>query len=493
MDFNKILEREATLDPQDWPGMRELAHRMVDDMFGYLEHVREHKVWQETPIEVINELSQPLPKQPQDINGVYEDFKRDVLPYNKGNAHPRFWGWVIGTGSPFGMMAEMLAAGLNPDICMGGHAPMYVEDQVIKWLKQVMNFPADASGILLSGTSMANLTGLLVARDHCTNQSVREDGLKAYPEKLVLYASNETHSCINKAADVIGLGRNAVRMIAVGDDYRIDVKELERQIEEDKKAGFKPFCVVANAGTVNTGAIDPIGELSEICRRHQLWLHVDGAFGAFAGLAPEYAQLKKDLGKADSVGFDLHKWMSLPMGVGCLLVKDRNAHRKAFSIYPDYLEVAERGIVKGPEPTFNYGIEMTKNFRALRVWMSIKEHGIEKFSYIIRQNIAQAFYLENLIKTKYDELEILTPVTLNIVCFRYNPGNGMSEKKLNRLNKEIMMELQESGRAAVSHTILKGKYVLRMANINHRSRKEDFHFLADEVVSIGRSTTGTIA
>ncbi len=492
MNFREILDTEDTLDPSDWEGMKALAHVMVDDMFCHLQDLRERKVWQETPTGVIADLSQKLPENPQDIYSVYDDFKRDVLPYGKGNIHPRFWGWVIGTGTPFSMLAEMLAAGLNSDICMGGHAPMYVEEQVINWMKAIMNFPVQASGILLSGTSIANLTGLLVARDYFTNQSVRKEGLQEYPDKLVLYASTETHSCIIRAADIIGLGRKSVRLVPVNKDYQIDLTELEHMIENDKRAGLTPFCIVANVGTVNTGAIDPIAAISTIARKHKLWLHIDGAFGAFAGLVAEYSQLKSDLGCADSIGFDLHKWMSLPMGVGCLLVKNRSAHRKAFSIHPDYLSLYERGIARGVDPTFNYGIEMTKNFRALKVWMSIKEHGIKKLSRIVRQNIAQAFYLEDLIKSQPGELEVVTPVTLNVVCFRYNPSQGMSENELNKLNKEIVMELQESGKAAISHTMLRGRYVLRVANINHRSRKSDFDFLVEAVLKIGKSNMATI-
>lgn len=484
IDYKEVLAKEVGFDPSEWKAMKELSIQMVSDMFDYMEQIPDMPVWAPTPKRVKSHFDEPIPTAPTSVEDVYKEFQQYVQPHAKGNLHPRFWSWVQGTGTPLAMMAEMLAAGLNPDVCTGDHAAMYVEEQVIEWLKTLMGFPESASGILVTGTSMANLTGLLVARDGHTDQKVRELGLHNYQSQLVLYASSETHICITKAADIMGLGQNAVRIIPATKDYKMDIELLAKTIQEDRMKGYQPFCVVANVGTVNTGAIDPLEEISMICKQEELWMHVDGAFGAFALLVPEFQQELQAMSKADSLAFDLHKWMSLPFGTGCLLVRDKRLHRQAFALQPNYLQVHERGVAAGPEPIFNYGIEMTRGFRALKIWMMLKEQGIKKIGKVIRQNIAQTYYLQHLIETE-PLLEMMAPVTMNIACFRYNPGHGIEEERLNKLNKEIVMALQEEGTASTSHVILSGRYGLRIANVNHRSRKEDFEILVKAVVRIG--------
>jgi aromatic-L-amino-acid decarboxylase len=265
--------------------------------------------------------------------------------------------------------------------------------------------------------------------------------------------------------------------------YQINIPELQQAIEKDLAAGLMPFCVVGNAGTVNTGAIDDLDAIAAICQKFKLWFHVDGAFGALAKLTDEYASALKAIELADSVAFDFHKWMYVNYEVGCLLVKDREKHRAAFALAPNYLTVHERGLAAGPESFNNYGLELSRGFKALKVWMSLKEHGMDKYRRLIRQNIAQCFYLGSLIE-KEANLELMTPVSMNIVCYRFNPG-GLSEEALHSINKELLMQLQEKGIAAPSSTILQGKYVIRVANVNHRSRKEDFEVLVKASVQLG--------
>ena len=333
MDYDKILQSERSFDPENWDEMEHLAHQMVTDIFDMLKDIRDKPVWTKPTKKVSTSIfGEGLPQKPQSIHKIYDKIKEDIFPYNKGNIHPKFWSWVQSTGTPFSVLAEMLAAGLNPDVCTGDHAPMYIESQTIDWLKKLFEFPETGSGVLVSGTSMANLTALLIARDVCTHQIVREKGLYQYDSQMVLYASVETHSCITKAADIIGLGKEAVRLIKTDDNFRIDIEELKHRIQEDKNAGLMPFCVVANVGTVNTGAIDPLHEIVTICKKEKLWLHIDGAFGAFAKLVPEFRETLKPIEEADSIAFDLHKWMSLPVGIGCVLVKDREAHRKSIAM-----------------------------------------------------------------------------------------------------------------------------------------------------------------
>ncbi len=486
LNFRDILSKEENLDPQDWDQMKQLGYQMVDDMMDYLRTISDRPVWTPPSETAKTELQRGLPESAESIGQIYEEFKTYILPYNKGNVHPRFWAWVQGTGTPFAMLAEMLAAGMNPNLGIGDHAAMYVENQVIDWCKQMLGYPASASGLLVSGGSIANITGILVARN-AFDERIRKEGVRVLPGQLVLYASSETHSCQQKAVEVAGLGADALRKVPVNADFRMDVAKLRAMIAEDKATGNIPFCIVGNAGTVNTGAIDPLEEILQVCRQENLWFHVDGAFGALAKLTPDYQELLNAIEQADSVAFDLHKWMYLPYEVGCVLIKNAQLHRNSFAMQPNYLLKHERGLSGGPDPHSNYGLELSRGFKALKVWMSFKEHGIAKFARLIRQNIAQAFYLGDLVE-KAPLLELLTPVTLNIVCFRFNPGN-LNQEQLNYLNKEILIRLHEEGVAAPSYTMLHGNYAIRVANVNHRSQKDDFQALVEGVLRIGRAVT----
>lgn len=483
-DLNDVVNANLTLDPKDWQAMRELGHQMVDDAMDYLENISNVPVWKEIPTEVKAFLKQDIPQHPQPAEAIYEEFKNYILPYTKGNIHPRFFAWVQGTGTPLGALADMLAATMNPNVAIGEHAAMYVEQQVIRWCKQLMNYPETASGILLSGGSMANITALTVARNHQLKKNIRKEGLRAVEGQLVMYCSSETHSCMQKAAEVLGLGADALRKIEVNEAYQMDAHKLAETIEADLEKGFVPFCVVGNAGTVNTGAIDPLDEIAAICKRFDLWFHIDGAFGALAKLVPEFKAKLSAIETADSLAFDLHKWLYVPYEVGCVLIKDADAHRNAFAITPNYLLNHERGLAAGPDPMNNYGLELSRGFKALKVWMSFKEHGAKKYAALIRQNIAQALYLGSLVE-KEPHLELLSPVTMNIVCYRYRE-KGLSTEQLNDLNKELLMQLQEQGIASPSSTILNEQYAIRVCIVNHRSKKSDFEMLVKESVRLGK-------
>ena len=474
---------EETLDPQDWEAMRDLGHHMVDDMLDYLQTVRERPVWHPIAEETRAKFKEPLPREPQAPEAVYQAFKQDILPNPMGNIHPRFWGWVMGNGTPLGMLAEMLAAGMNPNLGGGDHIANEVESEVIDWCKEMMGFPPGASGLLVSGGSMANLVGLTVARNRLAGFDLRKEGLQGNHARLVLYGSSEMHSSLEKAVELLGLGSQALRKIVVNAQYQIDLAALQEAIVQDRSAGFQPFCIVGNAGTVNTGALDDLEALSEICRREGLWFHVDGAFGALVRLSPKLSGLVAGIEKADSVAFDLHKWMYMPFEAGCILVRREEDQRRAFSLTPDYLAHTERGLAGGTHWFSEYGVQLSRGFRALKVWMSLKEHGSEKYGRMILQNVNQARYLESLVNESL-ELELLAPVPLNIVCFRYRAA-GYTEAALNRLNQELLIRLHESGMAAPSYTTLEGKYALRAAITNHRSRREDFAILVREVTRLG--------
>ncbi len=479
---------EETLDPNDWKSMRKLGHKMVDDMLDYLRTVRERPVWQHVPDKVKASFSEPVPEQPGSPEEIYEEFVEKVLPYPMGNIHPRFWGWILGTGTVMGAFAELLAASMNTNTGGGdNHIANHVEKQVIEWIKEMLRYPSSASGVLTSGCSAANIIGLTVARNAKSGFDLRCKGLQAASKKMVLYASREVHSSIQKAVELLGLGNEALRLLPVNEYFQIDLQTLKATIARDRKFGHLPFCVVGAAGTTNTGSIDDLDALAKLCQQENLWLHVDGAFGAWTALAPKSRNKVYGIERADSLALDLHKWMSMPYEIGCVLVRHESQHREAFSLMPDYLAHGEggRGLSGGDLPWFSdYSFQLSRGFRALKAWMSLKEHGSNKYGRLIQQNIDQAFYLRELVEAS-PELELSAPVTLNIVCFRY-VAPGIEGDALNEVNKRIVIELQEQGVAVLSGTVIEGKYVLRVANTNHRSRREDFDLLIREVMRIGK-------
>ncbi len=488
---NETVAVEETLDPDDWKAMRKLGHKMLDDMLDYMKAVRERPVWQHVPERTKAHFSSPVPHDPQPPEEIYDEFVENVLPYPMGNIHPRFWGWILGTGTVMGAFAELLAATMNTNTGGGAnHVANHVEKQVIDWIKEMLGYPALASGVLTSGCSAANIIGLTVARNAKADCNIRRNGLQSTPQKMVLYASQEAHSSIQKAVELLGLGSEALRLLPVNDYFQIDLQALKAAIDNDREDDYLPFCVVGEVGTTNTGGIDDLDALANLCQQENLWLHVDGAFGAWAALSPKARNKVVGLEKADSLALDLHKWMYMPYEIGCILVRHEAQHRKAFSLTPDYLAhgEGERGLSGVDLPWFSdYSFQLSRGFRALKAWMSIKEHGSRKYARVIQKNIDQAVYLGELV-TASPELELSAPVTLNVVCFRY-VAPEVDDAAMDKINKNIVVELQEQGVAVLSGTVIKGKYVLRAANTNHRSCREDFDILVREVIRIGKELT----
>jgi len=391
----------------------------------------------------------------------------------------------MGSGTVLAALADLLAATMNPNLGGGNHSAPLVEKQVIGWIREMVGFPAAASGLLTSGASMANFSALTVARNKACGYDVRRQGVLAAPGPLTAYASTEIHSCNQKAIETLGLGSEGLRRIPVRADYRLDLAALSERVAADRAQGCVPFCVIATAGTINTGAIDDLPAIADFCEREGLWFHVDGAIGAVAVLADNVRGQLAGMERADSIALDLHKWMHIPFEAGCVLVRDAAAHRDAFALVPEYLqrEADGRGMASGSLWFSDYGLQLTRQFRALKVWMSVKEHGLERFGRMIARNVEQAGYLGRLIAAS-ERLELTAPIGLDIVCFRYNPG-GLETEALNRLNQQLLVELQESGIAAPSYTTLHGAYCLRVAISNHRSRFEDFDVLVEAVHRIG--------
>jgi glutamate/tyrosine decarboxylase-like PLP-dependent enzyme len=480
MSADTKLQLEHTLDPQDWSSLRTLGHRMVDEMLAFLEDVRERPAWQRVPDEVREHLSVPVPQEPQGAESAYRDFKNDVLPYPLG-VHPRFWAWVNGNCSPGGMLAEMLCGAMNSSLHAGEHSAVYVEQQVLSWMKEALGYPAEASGLLVGGGSMANFIGLAVARNAKAGWDVKKEGMCGGP--LVVYCSQETHSSVQKSVEALGLGSNGLRYIEIDRNFRIRMDALEEAVAADRRVGKIPICVVGNAGTVNSGAIDDLSALAEFCHDEDLWFHVDGAFGAIAAITPALRPLLRGMERADSLAFDLHKWMYMPYDVGCALVRSPEKHRGTFGYQAAYLNSQDRGLTAGPIWFSHYGLDLSRGFRALKVWFCLKEHGLKTYQALVEQNVAQARYLGELINADL-RLELLAPVSLNIVCFRFK-GGLEDETQLNAINNELLLRLQESGVAVLSSTLIGGRFALRAANVNHRSRREDFEILVREVVRFG--------
>lgn len=476
------------LDPLDWDRLRRLGHRMVNDVFAHLESVRSHRVWTPVPDSVRERLLTPLLENGIGEEAAYSEFLRDVMPYGIGNVHPRFWGWVIGSGNPLGALGDLLAAGMNATASGLAGSPPLVEAQVLDWLRELLGYPVGTSGILLSGGSMANIVGLAVGLNERAGFDVAQEGLARAPRAPVLYASSQTHCSVERGVRLLGLGSRGLRKIPVDADFRIDLEALETAIARDRVAGRQPWAIVGNAGTTNTGAFDDLTALADLAARERLWLHVDGAFGAFAALVPELSPLVRGIERADSLAFDVHKWMVAPIEAGGVFVRDADAHRRAFAVAADYLSPMPGGLGQPDIPFSALGPQLTRGFKALKVWLALKAHGVRPYAELVRRNVQQARLLARLIDDT-PQLELMAPVPLNVVCFRFHlPGAG--DRALDVLNRSLVVRPQEGGVAAPSHTTLHGCFVIRACITNHRTRDEDLELFVREVVRIGTELGG---
>ncbi len=466
---------EETLDPEDWQALRRQGHQMLDDMFDHLESLRERPVWQPIPDAVRAKFLQPMPGEPGDLASVHQSFMHDVLPYAIGNAHPGFMGWVHGGGTPVGMLAEMLAAGLNANLGGREQIPVELERQMVRWMRELFSFPDTASGLFVTGTSMANLIGVLVARTRALGRSVREQGVSG---DLIAYTSASAHVSIAQAMDMAGLGSARLRKIPLDDQYRMDAAKLEAAIEADKAAGRTPFLIAATAGTVDVGAIDPLERISAIAKRHGLWMHVDGAYGALGMLAPDIAPLLAGIEQADSIAFDFHKWGQVPYDAGFVLVRDGDLHYSAFASAAAYLKRQTRGMAAGSPWPCDYGPDLSRGFRALKTWFTIQVYGSKKIGRVISNTCVQARYLRDRVLAEL-MLELLAPVALNIVCFCYRGDDSV--------NEQIVVALQESGIVAPSTTTIGGRLAIRAAIVNHRTKACDIDALIAAVLAFGKN------
>ena len=472
--MSSAASASLSLDPADWSSLRVLGHRMLDDMFDNLMNVSSGPVWQPMPASVRAAWQEHLPRAGTDPAQVYDDFLRLIVPYVVGNRHPRFFGWVHGGGTPVGMLAELLAGALNANCGGRDHAPIAVERQVVRWAAEMLGLPAESSGLIVSGTSMANFIAVVVARVAALGRDVRKDGARSV--RLAAYTSEAAHMCIGRAIELAGIGSAAMRLIPCDAAGRLRPSDLYDRIARDRAEGFTPFLVVGTAGTVETGSVDDLAAIAECCKSNGIWFHVDAAYGAMAMLSDRLRPLLAGIEQADSVAFDFHKWGQVQYDAGCIVVRDANAHRAAFARSGSYLQGAERGLAAGDPWPVDLGPDLSRGFRALKIWMTLKVYGAEQLGKVPERCCMLARQLADLIGATHD-LELMAPVTLNVVCFRVAGLDDIQQQS-------IAADLQESGRVVLSTTVIQGRKALRAAIVNHRTSEADIKAIVEDVTAL---------
>ncbi len=468
-----------TLDPADWSAFRSLAHGMLDDVITYIETIRERPVWQPAPEAIREQFDQPLPREGRSLSDVLDDVRTGIIPYATGNVHPRFMGWVHGAGTPVGMLAEMIAAGLNMNCGGRDHIGVHVEKQIAKWMAEALGYPSGASGVFMTGSSLANFAAIIVAKTKALGTETRAEGLGPLASPLIAYTSAEAHKCVARAMELSGIGSANLRKIAIDSLGRIDIAALERAIAADRAGGLNPFLVVATAGAVNTGAIDPLERISEIASKEELWFHVDGAIGAMAAFSPKLRPLLRGIETSHSVALDFHKWGQVPYDAGFLLVRDGAAHKQAFATSAAYLERAARGLAAGETWPCDLGPDLSRGFRALKTWMTIETLGADRIGDAVLANCELAQYLAEKVRLS-TLFELKAPVALNIVCFGVRGRDGA-------INRELVLDMHETGVAIPSWTTLGGESVIRCAIVNHRTSRADIDRMMESMTGLAAS------
>lgn len=472
---------ETDLDPSDWPQFERTYASVTSEVTSFVRRVGDRPVWQRPGDEVRSYFRGEPPLDPTCLADLWEELKPRLLPHLTGNLHPRFFGWAHGAGTPAGALAEAIAGFLNANLAGRDQAPVLMERQVVDWFRTLFGFPASATGALVSGTSIGNLVALNVARD--VKSSYRRDPRSARLPRV--YMSEGSHLSARRALRVLGLPDETLVLVGSDPAGRLDPTALRCSIQSDRDRGRDPIAVVATAGTAGTGAIDPMAEVAEICSGQDLWFHVDGAFGALSHLSPNPPASVAGLDRADSLAFDFHKWVQVPYSAGCVLIRDGEAHLATFRTTTPYTDVAAGELGGGrPWPT-DLGPEMSRGFRALKVWFTIKHFGLRRLIGQMDQSREQARALGEMV-TADPRLELSAPVTLNVVCLRY-VGDGSASSADDRLQELVVERLQSRGVASPSATRVDGESCIRIAVFNHRTRTRDLHEVLGRIKEIGRA------
>ena len=463
--------------------IRDWGNSVTQFMIEYLGGLRDHPAYRHTSSrEIRSGLDSKLPIEGTDFDSLLKVFRETIVPFSRQNAHPRMFGYVQSPGTPIGAFADLLASTLNANLTIwrSAPAPVELERMTIDWIRQILGFPAEALGLFVSGGSMANLAALAAARQ------MKPDSLG----RLRVYASSATHFSIAKAAALLGIGRENVQHIAVDNRFKMRVDDLVKKINADLEAGYVPFCVVGNAGTVDTGAVDPLREIRDVADRFQLWMHVDGSYGAFAILADSARKLFSGMEQADSIALDPHKWLYLPVDVGCVIYRNPESAHAAFAHEAEYTrmfgEEADEAFV-----CWDYGPELSRRFRALKVWMLLKGVGLDRLSAAIENNLACARHLEAMVQAS-DDFEMGAPVELSIFCFRHLPAQlrNQSSQAIDAFNERLLVALQRDGSSYLSNTTLGGRFALRGCVLNYRTTLRDMEILLDDLRRVAKSLPG---
>lgn len=475
------------VSPRQFQQWIKQAGQLVSDFY---EHKDEEPVFAgKSPEEVQQLLEESLPRKAENIQSLLDETGEKILSSITNSVGPRYYGYITGGGNQVAVLAEMVKASLNQNNLKWHSSPVSTELErlVMRWVAEFIGYPTSSAGVLLSGGSVANFNCLAVARKIKAPADISGEGV--YGSKpMTAYVSEEGHSSFDKAMDMLGLGKNYLRKISVDDQMRIDTEQLEKQIQKDKNRGLQPICAIAVAGTTNSGAVDDLQAVADICQKHDLWYHVDAAYGGPAAKVEGVAELFNGIERADSVVVNPHKWMYVPFEAGGVLVKDPEHLRRTFSTIPDYLKSDQQN--GGRTDLMEYNLPLTKEFKALKVWMTLKAYGADRIRKEIASDIDKAAYLADLVKEQ-EQLELVAHGPLSIVCFRYNPG-GLDEESLNKLNDRIINQIEADGRVFLTGTKIRGKTALRACFINHRTQKNDIDFLRNVVLEIASDLTSEL-
>ena len=460
--------------------IRDWGNSAIQLMADYLGDLRDRPVYRGLfSHEIREKLDAALPTKASNFDELLKVFRETIIPFSRQNAHPRMFGYVQSPGTALAGFADLLASTLNANLTVwrSAPAPVELERLTIDWIRQILGFNAEAGGLFVSGGSMANLTAIAAARQAKGDSSGR----------LLIYASTETHFSIAKAATLLGIGRDNMRHVAVDARFKIRIDDLVAKINADLAAGCVPFCVVANAGTVNTGAVDPLAQIREVADRFQLWMHVDGSYGAFAILAKSARELFLGMDRADSIALDPHKWLYLPVDVGCVMYRDPKIARAAFAHEAEYTRI----IGQEADEAFafwDYGPELSRRFRALKVWMLLKGVGLDALGAAIESNLACARHLESMVRSS-DDFEMIAPVELSVFCFRHVPTRLKNESPqvIDAFNEDLLVALQRDGSSYLSNASLRGRFALRGCVLNYRTTLRDMEILLDDLRRVASS------